>query len=141
MPCKSSEMLQFLLRSELEAILVPTAPNNRVGAGVSLKYPNQAISAPRNLPPFGANPSREKAPIPGLLPPTSLETSVLWLTSPKSGNQLDSYHKASSLTFAIQLETSDLWLTAQKSGNQLDSYHKASSLTFAIQYSHVIKSV
>ncbi|XP_016196119.1 bifunctional bis(5'-adenosyl)-triphosphatase/adenylylsulfatase FHIT [Arachis ipaensis] len=33
---------------------------------------------------------------------TAEETSDLWLTAQKIGNQLESYHKASSLTFAIQ---------------------------------------
>ncbi|MED6118710.1 hypothetical protein PIB30_005182 [Stylosanthes scabra] len=33
---------------------------------------------------------------------TSEETSDLWLTAQKIGKQLESYHKASSLTFAIQ---------------------------------------
>ncbi|KAL1340499.1 hypothetical protein AAHE18_09G019300 [Arachis hypogaea] len=34
---------------------------------------------------------------------TAEETSDLWLTAQKIGNQLESYHKASSLTFAIQV--------------------------------------
>lgn len=33
---------------------------------------------------------------------TADETSDLWLTAQKVGRQLESYHKASSLTFAIQ---------------------------------------
>ncbi|KAK4370275.1 hypothetical protein RND71_009750 [Anisodus tanguticus] len=33
---------------------------------------------------------------------TADETSDLWLTAQKVGKQLESYHKASSLTFAIQ---------------------------------------
>lgn len=33
---------------------------------------------------------------------TTDETSDLWLTAQKVGKQLESYHKASSLTFAIQ---------------------------------------
>ncbi|XP_027112921.1 bifunctional bis(5'-adenosyl)-triphosphatase/adenylylsulfatase FHIT isoform X2 [Coffea arabica] len=33
---------------------------------------------------------------------TADETSDLWLTAQKVGSQLESYHKASSLTFAIQ---------------------------------------
>lgn len=33
---------------------------------------------------------------------TADETSDLWLTAQKIGRQLESYHKASSLTFAIQ---------------------------------------
>lgn len=34
---------------------------------------------------------------------TTDETSDLWLTAQKVGKQLESYHKASSLTFAIQV--------------------------------------
>lgn len=34
---------------------------------------------------------------------TADETSDLWLTAQKVGKQLESYHKASSLTFAIQV--------------------------------------
>lgn len=34
---------------------------------------------------------------------TSDETSDLWLSAKKIGHQLESYHKASSLTFSIQV--------------------------------------
>ena len=34
---------------------------------------------------------------------TADETSDLWLTAQEVGSQLESYHKASSLTFAIQV--------------------------------------
>ena len=38
---------------------------------------------------------------------TADETSDLWITAQKVGNQLESYHKASSLTLAIQVRISD----------------------------------
>ncbi|XP_016468493.1 bifunctional bis(5'-adenosyl)-triphosphatase/adenylylsulfatase FHIT-like isoform X2 [Nicotiana tabacum] len=38
---------------------------------------------------------------------TADETSDLWLTAQKVGKQLESYHKASSLTFAIQLDVKE----------------------------------
>lgn len=34
---------------------------------------------------------------------TTDETSDLWITAKKVGGQLEHYHKASSLTFAIQV--------------------------------------
>ena len=36
---------------------------------------------------------------------TGDETSDLWLTAQKIGRQLESYHKASSLTLAIQVRS------------------------------------
>ncbi|XLS57022.1 hypothetical protein HN51_006777 [Arachis hypogaea] len=44
------------------------------------------------------------------IPVGVLETSDLWLTTQKSGNQLERYHKASSLIFAIQIANSVVFL-------------------------------
>jgi bis(5'-adenosyl)-triphosphatase len=40
---------------------------------------------------------------------SSDETSDLWITAKEVGAQLEQYHKASSLTFAIQVKHMSMW--------------------------------
>lgn len=45
---------------------------------------------------------------------TTDETSDLWITAKKVGGQLELYHKASSLTFAIQVRGCQLFVVECK---------------------------